>query len=260
MQHSTLNSAFFRTTAALVVALLVFADPAQASGLDVQPSELNLSAVRPATDILLRNTGSEASTVSFEIRQWSQSNGRERLEASSRLIVHPERVTVEPGKSVKVRVGLRLSGPRWEEEAFRVMVTESSRLPDVGHASNTVRRKIVQRASIPLFLRPPGQVNPRLHWSIERNRDGQVLLHASNSGKAHVQLHSASLLGPAGHSMHKRNLADYLLPGGQRSWVLATDAAPGIWQLTAHTDAGPMKADLKLAPNMPVVTSLSQAR
>ncbi|MEJ8568914.1 fimbrial biogenesis chaperone [Elongatibacter sediminis] len=260
MQHSTVLSTFFRSAAAIGLALSLFPGYARADTLIVEPAELSLSAVRPATDIVVRNPGSQEAVVNFEVRQWTQDNGRERLTPSTRLILHPERVNIKPGDVARIRVGLRLSGPRWEEEAFRIMVTETREVTDAGSpASLTIRRRVFQRADIPLFLRPPGRVNPRLRWSIERNPAGEVVLQAGNSGKAHVRLHSASLQGPGGHSIHKRNMSDYLLPGGTRTWVLAPDAAAGLWQLTADTNAGPMEARLELEPNMTAARALSLA-
>jgi len=84
-----------------------------------------------------------------------------------------------------------------------------------------------------------------------------VILSASNNGRGHVRLNSASLLGPAGHSIFKGNMSAILLPGGSRSWELAADATAGMWRLTADTNAGLMQAELELAPVLSTAGALT---
>ena len=246
-----------RVTAAMSL-VLSNAGAALADTVVVQPELLKLSAARPVADIEVRNSSAEETTVHFDVTQWRQEGDREQMTPSRKLIVHPERITLRPGDSGKARVGLKLSGPLWEEEAYRIVITETPRIPDVGVATeNSAARRMIRRSSVPVFLLPPGLATPRLTWSFERNRQGTVALRASNSGRAHVRLNSASLLGPAGQSIHKRNLSDILLPGGARSWVIAPDAAAGLWHLTADTNAGPMRAELKLDPDLSAAGALT---
>jgi P pilus assembly chaperone PapD len=236
-----------RVTAAMGLGLLLFGGAAQGDTLVVQPEQLRLSAAQPVANLQFRNSSAEEMTLRFEVMQWRQEGDREGLTPSRKLIVLPERITLQPGASGQVRVGLKLSGPWWEEEAFRILVTQTPRIPDVGVATaHSAGGRMIRPSSVPVFLLPPGPANPRLAWSFERNSEGAVILRASNSGQGHVRLNSASLLGPAGQSIHKRNMWDILLPGGARSWELASDAAAGLWQLTADTNAGPLRAELEL--------------
>jgi P pilus assembly chaperone PapD len=196
--------------------------------------------------------------VHFNIRAWRQESDREQLTPDSRLIVHPESIKLQPGDSAKVRVVLRLSAPLWDEDAFRILISETPRIPDVGAATaHSAGRRTIQRGSVPVFLLPPGEVNPRMTWSFERSYEGAVILRASNNGKAHVRLNSASLRGPAGQSMFKGNMSDILLPGGSRSWKLAADATAGVWLLTADTNAGHMRAELELGPALSTAGALT---
>lgn len=247
MLRSPKMSFMSRVTAGMGLGLLLFGGAAQGDTLLVQPEQLRLSAAQPVADLQFRNSSSEQTTLHFQVTQWRQEDGREWLTPSRKLIVRPERITLQAGDSGKVRVGLKLSGPWWEEEAFRILVTETARIPDVGaETAHSAGGRTIRPSSVPVFLLPPGPANPRLAWSFERNGEGAVILRASNSGRGHVRVNSASLLGPSGQSIHKRNMRDILLPGGARSWELASDAAAGSWHLTADTNAGPLQAELEL--------------
>jgi len=239
-----------RLSAGLSLGLLLFGGVAHADTLVVQPEQLQLSATQPVASLHLQNSSAEETTLHFEVSQWRQEGDRERLTRSRKLIVVPEKMTLQAGESGEVRVGLRLSGPWWEEEAFRILIKETPPIPDLGaETAHSTRGRIIRRSSVPVFLLPPGSANPRLSWSIERNTEGAVILRAANCGQGHVRLNSASLLGPAGQSIHKLNMSDILLPGGSRSWEMASGAAAGLWFLTAGTNAGPMRAALELGPD-----------
>ncbi len=240
-----------RVTFGMALGFSLFAVAAHADGLVVLPEQLSLSAVRPVADLQVRNTSAEETTVHFNLTAWRQEGDREQLTPDRRLIVHPESIKLRPGESAKVRVGLKLSGPRWDEEAFQILISESPRIPDVGtETAHSAGRRTIQRGSVPVFLLPPGEAKPRMTWSFERNHAGAVILRASNNGRAHVRLNSASLLGPGGQSMFKGNMSDTLLPGGSRSWELVADATAGVWLLTADTNAGRMRAALELGPGL----------
>jgi P pilus assembly chaperone PapD len=247
-----------RVTFGLALGLSFFAVAAHGDGLVVLPEQLSLSAARPVVDLRVQNSSEEETTVHFDVTAWRQEGDREQLRPDRGLIVHPESIKLRPGDSGKVRVALRLSGPRWDEEAFRILISETPRIPDVGaETAHSAGRRTIQRGSVPVFLLPPGGANPRMTWSFERNHAGAVILRASNNGRAHVRLNSASLLGPAGQSIYKGNMSDILLPGGSRSWELAEDATAGVWLLTADTNAGRMRAELELGPDLSTAGALT---
>jgi P pilus assembly chaperone PapD len=252
------TSRFYRVTFGMALGFSLFAVAAHADGLVVLPEQLSLSAARPVADLQVRNSSAEETTVRFKVTAWRQEGDRERLTPDRRLIVHPESIKLQPGESGRVRVGLKLSGPRWHEEAFQILISETLRIPDVGaETAHSAGRRTMQRGSVPVFLLPPGQANPGMTWRFVRNHEGAVILRASNNGSAHVRLHSASLLGPSGQSIYKGHMSDILLPGGSRSWELAADATAGVWLLTADTNAGPMRAELELDPGLSTAGALT---
>lgn len=239
-----------RVRAGIGIALLFLGGLAYGETLLVQPETLRLSAAQPVADLEFRNPAAEETTLRFEVMEWRQEGGREWLQPSSKLMVHPTRITLQAGGFEAVSVVLRLSAPRWEEEAFRILVTQTYSMPDVGvQTDHSVGRRTIRPSSVPVFLIPAGPARPRVTWRFERDSEGAVSLSASNSGRGHMRLNSASLLGPAGQSIHKRDLWDIILPGGAHSWALSSDAAAGLWLLTADTNAGPMRAQLTLEPD-----------
>ena len=245
-------------TFGMALGLSLFAVAAHADELVVLPEQLSLSAARPVADLQVRNASAEETTMHFDVTAWRQEGNREQLRPDRRLIVTPESVKLRPGESGKVRVALRLSGPRWGEEAFRILVSETLRIPDVGaEAAHSAGRRTLQRGSVPVFLLPPLGATPQMTWSFERNQEGAAILRASNNGKAHLRLNSASLLGPDGQSIYKGNLSDILLPGGSRTWEMASDATAGAWLLTADTNAGLMKVELELGPGLSTAGALT---
>lgn len=244
-------------TALMGLLLFCYGGNVCADTLTVEPEQLELTQSRPVTYLQFHSSSTTETTLNFKVVEWQQNGVRESFQPSSRVIVIPDRITLKPGQSRRVRVGLRLSGPWWEEEAFRVMVTERSAMPDVGVVTDRSEKLVTRPSSVPVFLLPPGKLDPRVSWTLNRNVEGAVVLSASNVGNVHVRLNSASLLGPAGGSMHTPEMSDVLLPGGSRSWEFPSQAAAGLWHLTADTNTGPMRAILELEPHDAPATALS---
>ena len=258
--HRSASSSFVpRIAAAAGLSLLFFGGGVHADTLQVEPEQLRLSEARPVAHLRYSNSSDTESTLNFKIVQWEQRGDREWLTPSTKLIVLPERLKLKPGESAKVKVSMRLSGSWWEEQAYRIMVTETKPKPDVGaNTGKTSGGRITKPSSVPVFLQPPGRVTPRISWTFKRVGQDAVILSATNSGKGHVRMESASLLGPEGASMHKPRMADILLPGGARSWEFPSYAATGTWHLIAETNAGPMRVTFELSPDDSSVRALSQ--
>ena len=242
------------------ISLFLVSATVQADTLVVQPTQLTMSAAKPVVDLMVRNTSAEERTITMDISAWQQLDGRDQLIPSGKLIVHPEKILLKPGESGRVRVGLRLSGPLWEEEAFQLQLTEVPRIPDIGtERTKPVENQISRRSSVQIFLMPPGTASPMVSWHVNRSPDGAVRLSARNGGRAHIQLHSASLTGPDGQRIEMRDLSTVILAGGTRSWRLMEDAAGGLWKLSAMTNVGSMQAELALEPGLSTSTSVSLA-
>lgn len=247
MQRSSGKFAVIRITALLGAVALFFTGMAAADTLRVTPDQLKLSSADPVTKLVLTNTSSEEKFLNFDVGLWQQEDDREWVTPTTKLIVVPQRMTLEPGASGEVHVVLRLAASWWQEEAFQLMVTETSLVPDMGDdLGYSYDDRTTWPSSVPVFLMPAGKAVPRVTWSLERSEAGDVFLQARNSGRGHVRLYTASLLGPTGQTVEKINLSDVILPGGIRTWEFPTIAMPGFWQLVADTNAGQVQIDLEM--------------
>ena len=167
MLHSSDLLSLIRTTAMRAAGLgLVFSIHAitvQADGFDVQPAQLALSAKNPAATFRISNPGTEDITVQLQVMDWSNENGRIKQSPSRGLIVHPDRVSLRPGASQIVRVGLRLSAPMWKEVNYRLVLSEVARTPDVGVTRSAAPdTQALTRTSLPVVVLPPGQAPPQM--------------------------------------------------------------------------------------------------
>lgn len=154
----TLTLSLIKSTSGLFLVLLLSTSLVSADELIVQPSSLALAAKQPTSTVKLSNSGSQAKVVRIRVMSYSLENGRELLSPSTRLIVHPEQVNLQPGASQTVRVGMRMSGPLWDKETYRLVLTEVPQSANVGvkdsRPQNAQKRNV---AFLPVSVLPPGQ-------------------------------------------------------------------------------------------------------
>ena len=170
MLHSSRTIKMIRTSISIGVVLFLYVSTSLADTLTVQPSQLAISAKQPTGTVKLTNSGAENRIIRFQVMIVTQVNGQEPRIPSRKLILYPEQVTVKPGTSQNVRVGLRLSGPLWEQENYQLLVTEVPRPPDVGSAASTAPSTNSQQlAVLPIAVLPPGQSSPRVVSDLRPN-------------------------------------------------------------------------------------------
>jgi len=158
MSHSNHTLRLLKSISGIFPVLLLSTSLALADELTVQPSSVVLAAKQPTATVKLVNSGTESKIVRIKVMSYSQENGREQLSPSTRLIVHPAQVTLKPGASESVRVGLRLSGPLWDEETYRLLLTEVPQSSDVGVANSKPQNVQIRNvAFLPVSVMPPGQ-------------------------------------------------------------------------------------------------------
>jgi len=147
-----------KSISGLVPVLLLSTSLVSAGELTTQPTSVALAAKQPTASVNLTNSGSEEKIVRITVMSYSQENGRELLVPSTRLIVHPEKVTLQPGATQPVKVGMRMSGPLWEEETYRLLLTEVPPTADVGAAVSKMQKEGRPNvAVVPVSVLPPGR-------------------------------------------------------------------------------------------------------
>jgi fimbrial chaperone protein len=177
----------WKTLLAPVIAMsfaVAGASPARASSFALNPTIVTLSGTSTAGDFVVANLGHEPLRLSVRAFAWQQTpNDPESLAASERVPYFPRLLTLAPGASQRVRVGvLDPRGP--VERAYRVVVTE---LPaQATPQSDGAGLHILERIDVPLFLAPAARASADAAiGTAERHSDG-IDVTLTNTGNVHV--------------------------------------------------------------------------
>lgn len=231
--------------AACGLALLIFTQVALAGSFNVSPTRLNLTQQQPSGMLTVKNQGEQATVVQLQANTWAQEEGTDVLVRTSDLIVVPPLITLAPGASQVVRVGLRRPPSTDGELTYRLLLREVPPPPAEGFHGLQVALNL----SLPVFVLPAGGAEPELIWELERAEGGGLALRLSNGGRAHVQLRKFALKMSTGTELQGNDLPAYLLPGQSRIWNFDTAEPAGRWTLSADTDSGAVETQLIVEPN-----------
>jgi fimbrial chaperone protein len=204
---------------------------AHAGSFSVNPVRVTLSSKQPVAAITVRNSGSEPAVIQLETSAWSQEQGQDVLVPSTDVLATPPIFTVAPGKTQILRIGLRRPAAGAGESTYRLVLRE------VPSSAQTTGLRVALMISMPVFVMPAREVAPKLEWRASRTTDGQIRVHATNKGDAHVQLTKIELAE-----------GGKILGGHTRSWLLksASAAADAKIQIRSVTDAGAFNLDVPL--------------
>src|SRR5262245_50540018 len=156
---------------------------AQAGSFSVNPVRVTLSATQTVGAITVRNEGTEAAVIQLEMQSWTQRDGVDVLAPSTDVLATPPILTIPPGGSRIVRVGLRRPADAQREVTYRLFLRE---VPPPQALAQALRVALL--ISMPIFVEPPNKTAPQVEWRAARTRDGQIRVEARNAGTAHVQL------------------------------------------------------------------------
>lgn len=153
MKHSYHPLSLIRTTLGTLCILALSTNVVLASEFDMQPSSVSLAQKKPTATFTLTNSGSQDKIIKIQVMSFAD----ERLSPSTRLIVHPDQLTLKSGTSQTVKVGIRMSGPLFDEETYRLVVTETPQAAKVGQAATNSGTAYNKRlALLPVTVLPPG--------------------------------------------------------------------------------------------------------
>ncbi len=216
-----------------------------AGSFTVNPVRLTLSATQSVAAVTVKNVGSEATVIQLEISSWTQAEGKDVLAATTELLGTPPIITVPPGASRIVRVGLRRPVDPQRELTYRLFLRE---VPPPEPISQGLRVALL--LSIPVFVVPPRMPGPQVQWQAVRTHDGNIQVQARNAGQSHVQLGEMEIRAAAGGpALATRSMAEYLLPDNGRQWTLAVGSAPSAGTpliISSQADIGTLKANVTL--------------
>ena len=218
------------------------ASGADAGSLGVSPIRVDLSAAAPTAAVTLENTGATPMVVQLQAMRWSAVDHRDHYEATQELLVTPPIVTIAPGRSQVVRLGIVGTPPTGREDAYRMFIEEVPPPPQAGNQTLQVSLRI----GVPVFVQPPQSVQPALNWTIV-DSGGVPALQVRNDGTAHSRLFDVKVrTDDAAAEMPVRyDGLGYLLPGQTRVLALPqgrTGSGPLI--VSSRTEHGPSGGEL----------------
>src|SRR6185437_12512603 len=179
---------------------------ANAGSFTVNPVRLNLSATQSVAAVTVKNVGTEATVVQLETFSWAQHDGNDALTSSNEILATPPIITIAPGASRIIRVGLRRPPDPQHELTYRLFLRE---VPPPEPIAQGLRVALLN--NMPVFVIPPRLAGPSLEWHAMRTRDGNIRLQARNTGQSHVKLGQLDIA--AGNTtVATRSLAEYVLP------------------------------------------------
>ena len=209
-------------------AVLPFA--AMAGSLRVGPTRIDLSPRHPVAVLEVQNTGDSATLVQIDTLTWTQSAGDESLEPTTDLLATPLILTLDPGETQSVRVGLREPIVASVEHSYRMVVGE---VAPTWVASTGLRFAV--RVSVPVFARVAeparsgGKLPEALSWALRPGNEGCERILVDNNSSRHEHILHAELLTANGDLLWQSAAPDYILAESRRSLspqVCAPSSAP----------------------------------
>ncbi|HWM67399.1 MAG TPA: fimbria/pilus periplasmic chaperone [Steroidobacteraceae bacterium] len=202
----------------LGIALAVLPLASIAGSLRVGPTRIDLSPRHPVAVLEVQNTGDTATLTQVDTLVWKQDAGDESLEPTPELIATPLIMTLAPGETQKVRVGLREPNSVDAEQSYRVIVGE---VVPTFVASTGLRFAV--RVSVPVFAAPnePAATGiiaqTALSWSARPGTEGCERVLITNTSQHHDHVIHAELLAANGEVLWESAAPDYVLAGAWRT-------------------------------------------
>ncbi|MGV3626479.1 MAG: molecular chaperone [Betaproteobacteria bacterium] len=218
---------------------------AQAASFHVSPVRIELSAARPVAVITVANNEDRAARIQLQLVSWSQDGNRDVYVDTGALIANPPIFTLKPKGSQTIRIGLSRPAATAHEQSYRVFLEE---LAEPANADTPTGLKIQLRIGLPIFVLPQQPVKPQLRWTARPVNDA-IQLELKNDGDAHVQIREIKLLAGSGEKpLATINMADYILSGNSRTWLIKPGSLRKgeVLRLAAQTSVGAIHADIPM--------------
>jgi fimbrial chaperone protein len=218
---------------------------AHAGSFSVNPVRVTLSATQAVAAVTVTNVGTEPTVVQLETSSWTQHDGVDVLAPTSEVLATPPILTIQPGASRIVRVGLRRPPDARQELTYRLFLRE---VPPPEPISQGLRVALL--VSMPIFVVPPRVPAPVLHWRALRTQDGKLRVQATNTGGSHIQLGQLEVaLAADGAKISTRNMSEYVLPDNSREWTVDAKSLPpagALLSISDQADTGKVRSEVKL--------------
>ncbi|MEY4713067.1 MAG: sigma-fimbria biosis chaperone protein [Pseudomonadota bacterium] len=241
-----------RFAAALLAALSILgACPVHAGPFVVQPTRLELAASRPSGALVVRNEG--LSILAFQVTgmRWTEDHeGREHYTDTDDLIYFPRRLTLPPGQSAVIRVGLRQPAGALEK-TYRLFI-EQLAMPGPPDDGPQPRIHVLMRLGAPVFV---ASLAPRQQLALPAFTvdQGQVHWTLINEGSRHEVFQAIALRGldATGTEVFRQEFnGRYFLAGALRRFRadLPADTCPRIDHLVLEVRTEHSRISRQLQP------------
>lgn len=210
--------------------------PAAAGTLQVNPILVSIDADHRTGSVTVRNEEATPVTIRAYPLAWAQTGGEDDYTETSAVIVSPPVVTISPGATQLIRVGLRSQAGNGQ--AYRLMIEE---VPEAAPAGGI---RVALRLNLPLYANIQSGVPTDLHWSAWRGADGAWQVEARNSGSGYVRVNPELAAAATGLGFTDEGFGT-ILPGASRRWRFdgSIRVANGalLQQILRTSDSGPAR-------------------
>lgn len=196
---------------------------ASAASFSVDPISVTLKHGGTSATIAVVNQSGSKLRLQVTGFSWQQSTaGEMQLAATDDLVFFPQLLTLDPGETKRIRVGVTAANGL-VEKTYRVFMEElpsldSVLLPQAG-AQLTIRMKI----GVPIFVSPIGATTVSGTVSNARIHDGSIQFDVINTGNKHFSVSDVAVVATnkAGVQAFAQNVTGwYVLAGGTRHFVV----------------------------------------
>lgn len=211
-----------RFLVAFFAAVLCIGGVAQAATFSVDPIAVTLAQGNSSVSIAVTNQSPQQLRLQITGFAWDQSaSGEMELPKTDDLLFFPQMLTLDPGETHRIRVGVtQMRGQ--VEKTYRVFMEEMPSLQSVlgqsGASQVTVRMKI----GVPVFLKPAGPVQVSGAVRNASLRGGALSFDVANTGNVHFSIQNVRVTG-TGFSQTLSGW--YVLAGGVRHYTVKVPAA-----------------------------------
>lgn len=234
----------------LLVALLLPA-PVTAGSWRVIPIFLDFDQKTRSGVITLLNDGESKISLQIKSYAWRQdSTGKDQYLEDAELVYFPRLLTIEPGKSAVLRVGLQIPATD-VEKTYRLFIEE---IPEARKAEQGATIAIALRFGVPIYAAPL-KSEPRGEFVEAILEKGKVATVIKNTGNVHFRIQTVQLVGKdaGGVEVFRQKLDGwYLLSGISRPYIFTLPAEEcrkaATLELLADTDRQDIAAAVKVDP------------
>ena len=203
----------------LLLLALIFPRPVIAAGVwRVIPILLEFDQKTRSGVITLYNEGETKVSLQINSMVWSQDGaGKDQYQDDAELIFFPRLLTIEPGKSQVLRVGLQIPATS-VEKTYRLFIEE---IPEPRKADQGATIAIALRFGVPIYAAPL-KSEARGEFVEAVLAKGTINTVIKNSGNVHFRIQTVQLVGKdaSGAEVLRQKLDGwYLLSGVSRPYV-----------------------------------------